>query len=701
MAVELTAWHKSSPEPTLIANGDGGDLEIEVTKSEASDAGGTDNPVYVDVHEDSHVNSITSPVSFKNVQSPATEPASTSIRMPRGDAQAAGADIGLERLDSADSRTEGKFKRMRSLPSEYIKELKSLPKVKVGGDRRGSEDGLQANQPGSSGKYIKRVHNAPGGGIKRILYPSSDNSVKNFYGSSANLYKETDRRNSCDSWVIHPFSMFRMAWTVFMISILAITVVVLPVSIAYFYEDRSSGWLIFNAICDSFFLIDIILSFRTGFINERENVVVLESKAIARKYASTWFILDIIGLMPIDYIFIGIHYTINSKINDSDGRPIRVVRVAKLLELFKLLRVTRLFQQTAVLSKLFNVAGAVFGAIRLLLVALMMSHWGACLIVFVPAVQDFPSDSWVYLQGLQNGTWYEQHFNAWLKTLSFMCGVGYGLITPINMTDIWLSILLMLLLASTYIMLVGYFSAIVMSYDVAGKTYQSFMQEVDEFMVYRKFPMQLRSKIYDYFDYRYRGKMYEEDEVIDELSAPLRQEVVHHIRRDLILNVPIFSNADPSFVHEVVAVLNYEYFQPGDLIIKVGFSATKMYFIEKGSVEIYSREGVLVTRVKQGSYFGEIALMTGCPRTATVRARSYLKLYSLAKDDFDPIIEKHPTIYRAMALIAIKRMESLGEGFPEEHMRLIDIITKQAANPAKGKKPKKSPAHDSNGNKQN
>jgi len=68
--------------------------------------------------------------------------------------------------------------------------------------------------------------------------------------------------------------------------------------------------------------------------------------------------------------------------------------------------------------------------------------------------------------------------------------------------------------------------------------------------------------------------------------------------------VPFFTNADPSFVSDVVGQLQFEVFLPGDLIIKEGTIGTKMFFIQEGVVDIVSPDGRVTTSLGDGSYFG-------------------------------------------------------------------------------------------------
>jgi len=82
------------------------------------------------------------------------------------------------------------------------------------------------------------------------------------------------------------------------------------------------------------------------------------------------------------------------------------------------------------------------------------------------------------------------------------------------------------------------------------------------------------------------------------------QEIVNFNCRSLVASVPFFTNADPSFVSEIVGQLEFEVYLPGDLIIKEGTPGTKMFFIQEGFVDIVANDGTVTTCLGDGSYFG-------------------------------------------------------------------------------------------------
>lgn len=154
-----------------------------------------------------------------------------------------------------------------------------------------------------------------------------------------------------------------------------------------------------------------------------------------------------------------------------------------------------------------------------------------------------------------------------------------------------------------------------------------------------------------------------------------------YLRRSLVASVPFFANADSNFVSDVVTKLKYEVFQPGDIIIKEGTIGTKMYFIQEGVVDIVMANGEVrnvfarhtltraftltpcvrivffqvATSLSDGSYFGEICLLTNARRVASVRAETYCNLFSLSVDHFNCVLDQYPLMRKTMETVAAER----------------------------------------------
>ena len=95
--------------------------------------------------------------------------------------------------------------------------------------------------------------------------------------------------------------------------------------------------------------------------------------------------------------------------------------------------------------------------------------------------------------------------------------------------------------------------------------------------------------------------------------------------------------------------------QPGERIIRMGDKADAAYFISSGEVEV-SVSGRRI-HLGPGNFFGEMALISGQPRSAHVTALDYCSLLKLTTRDFKEIMDRYPEIREQVRELAAQRGE--------------------------------------------
>ncbi|XP_041074074.1 potassium/sodium hyperpolarization-activated cyclic nucleotide-gated channel 4-like [Polyodon spathula] len=308
----------------------------------------------------------------------------------------------------------------------------------------------------------------------------------------------------------------------------------------------------------------------------------------------------------------------------------------------------------------YDLASAMVRIVNLIGMMLLLCHWDGCLQFLIPMLQDFPQDCWVSKNNMVNDTWGQQYSFALFKAMSHMLCIGYGQQAPSGMTDVWLTMLSMIVGATCYAMFIGHATALIQSLDSSRRQYQEKYKQVEQYMSFHKLPADMRQKIHDFYEHRYQGKMFDEDSILGELSDPLREEIINFNCRKLVASMPLFANADPNFVTSMLTKLHFEVFQPTDYIVREGTVGKKMYFIQHGVVSVLTR-GNKETKLSDGSYFGEICLLTRGRRTASVRADTYCRLYSLSVDNFNEVLEEYPMMRRAFETVALDRLDRIGK----------------------------------------
>lgn len=128
----------------------------------------------------------------------------------------------------------------------------------------------------------------------------------------------------------------------------------------------------------------------------------------------------------------------------------------------------------------------------------------------------------------------------------------------------------------------------------------------------------------------------------------------------VLQKVPIFRMLGKDSIDFIVERLKFKTFDKTETICKVGDPGDTMYIIITGKVDICintadGSEQVVAT-LTAGDYFGEMALLTGETRSATVRTTEESEMFLLHKKDFDVILERFPSISLSMGKIVSKRL---------------------------------------------
>ncbi|XP_068090158.1 potassium/sodium hyperpolarization-activated cyclic nucleotide-gated channel 2 isoform X1 [Hyperolius riggenbachi] len=518
-----------------------------------------------------------------------------------------------------------------------------------------TEDGEAGEEETRSG-FMQRQ-------LSAMLQPGVNKFSLRMFGSQKAVEREQERVKSAGAWIIHPYSDFRFYWDFSMLLFMVGNLIIIPVGITFFKDETTTPWIVFNVVSDTFFLMDLVLNFRTGIVIEDNTEIILDPQKIKRKYLRTWFVVDFVSSIPVDYIFLIVEKGIDSEVYKT-ARALRIVRFTKILSLLRLLRLSRLIryihQWEEIFHMTYDLASAVMRIFNLIAMMLLLCHWDGCLQFLVPMLQDFPSNCWVSINKMVNDSWSELYSFALFKAMSHMLCIGYGRQAPESMSDIWLTMLSMIVGATCYAMFIGHATALIQSLDSSRRQYQEKYKQVEQYMSFHKLPADFRQRIHDYYEHRYQGKMFDEDSILEELNEPLREEIVNFNCRKLVASMPLFANADPCFVTAMLTKLKFEVFQPTDYIIREGTIGKKMYFIQHGVVSVLTK-GNKEVKLSDGSYFGEICLLTRGRRTASVRADTYCRLYSLSVDNFNEVLEEYPMMRRAFETVAIDRLDRIGK----------------------------------------
>lgn len=123
---------------------------------------------------------------------------------------------------------------------------------------------------------------------------------------------------------------------------------------------------------------------------------------------------------------------------------------------------------------------------------------------------------------------------------------------------------------------------------------------------------------------------------------------------EILRQVGLFESLSDRDIEGLANTFKERLFSEGDVILSEGKSGVGFYVIGDGSVS-YSVAGEEVGSGGPGQYFGEVALISDSPRSATVTATSDVIVYGMTLWDFRALVEENPAVASELLQVMARR----------------------------------------------
>jgi cAMP-dependent protein kinase regulator len=159
-------------------------------------------------------------------------------------------------------------------------------------------------------------------------------------------------------------------------------------------------------------------------------------------------------------------------------------------------------------------------------------------------------------------------------------------------------------------------------------------------------------------------QMEEPRDVSEEAKAEV-QPVPSPVAGDAPIRSPLFSDFSREELLAVIRGLNLLSFEPGEIIMTEGEAGSSLLILTTGMVRAFAVNtfgtNIQIRTMEEGEFFGEISLLTGKPRTATITAATPCELLELDKKALDEIAKDHPHVMEVVQEFHDQRSGSTDE----------------------------------------
>ncbi len=147
----------------------------------------------------------------------------------------------------------------------------------------------------------------------------------------------------------------------------------------------------------------------------------------------------------------------------------------------------------------------------------------------------------------------------------------------------------------------------------------------------------------------------------------------------------MFRGLKPNEALEILKVCKPLSFSEREVLLKHGTKSTEMYVLLTGKLVVTTPDGTPLTHLSPITIVGEMGIITGQPRSATVIAEQQVSTFEISKLKFDILMKKSPEIgfkiYRNIIFILSQRLDNNNQNLAENKRELSDLRAKVSSLP--------------------
>ena len=391
--------------------------------------------------------------------------------------------------------------------------------------------------------------------------------------------------------ILHPNRWFCSSWTMLMALLVVYCAVTVPLEVAF--EGTSlkialgSGgwqtWEICNVLIDVLFMVDLIVSFRTGYILEGR--LVKEERDVALHYLRGSFATDLLGSLPIALIAFATAGDL-----EAEWRINRLVRIFKLHRLFRLVRLSSSLKPVVVLL---NMNPSLLRVMNLAVVLIWLSHCIGCMWWLIADLEltlldDVPRNSWhppddVYPSGSLG--------QQWARAFYWGAGVITTMATydiePITSLEVIFTAMCMFVGTIVTALIIGSMVTALSNFDSRKAIAADKLRTLDAYLQIHTVAPDLRIAVRSYCAYRYSSLQGMDDlKLFQDLPPSLAARLAIAVHQRVVARTPFLAALSDSALLAVLARLRTVVFMPGEVVIVEGQPLTEIHWVKKGEVRL-------------------------------------------------------------------------------------------------------------------
>merc|ERR1719192_655391 len=258
----------------------------------------------------------------------------------------------------------------------------------------------------------------------------------------------------------------------------------------------------------------------------------------------------------------------------------------------------------------------------------------------------------------------EMYIRSLFKSLSHMLSIGYGCNTPNIAEDMWATVFVLFVGCLVFALFLSQMISLIDQMNMGEKIFKRHLQEVDDYLRFNRTPVPLKRAVKDYYEYHYKQRIFNVNQILAELNPILYEEVVTCGIINYIKDCEFFRTCREELQRKLCHLFKVEMYQPYTNIQMAGRVAQSFAIIRAGVVacenEELSRRGKMY-HLGEGDHFGleSFATIVNPRSVTTVMSESWVEVVQIKTRDLREFTNKQPEYADEINLIIALANESL------------------------------------------
>ncbi|KAI0491680.1 hypothetical protein KFK09_025940 [Dendrobium nobile] len=440
------------------------------------------------------------------------------------------------------------------------------------------------------------------------------------------------RRLKLRSFIISPYDKRYRTWETFLIILVIYTAWVSPFEFGFISKPTGPLSIVDNLV-NGFFAIDIVLTFFVAYLESTTYLFIDDHVKIARKYLTSWFILDFVSIIPSELV------------RRMLPRKMQSYGFFNILRLWRLRRVSSLFARLEK-DRHFNYFWV--RCIKLICVTLFAVHCAGCFYYLLAARYPDPVMTWIgaTMPNFHERSLWIRYVTSMYWSITTLSTVGYGDLHAQNTREMIFDIFYMLFNLGLTAYLIGNMTNLVVHGTSRTRKFRDTIQAASGFAQRNQLPLRLQEQMLAHLCLKYRtdSEGLQQQETLDILPKAIRSSISQYLFFSLVQRVYLFQGVSNDLLFQLVSEMKAEYFPPREDVILQNEAPTDFYVLVTGTVELIDhKNGIeqVVGEATTGDLFGEVGVLCYRPQLFTFRTKKLCQLLRLNRTSFLSIVQSN------------------------------------------------------------